>query len=198
MRYLTTIPIKLKTHDGEIKLKPGDTFTPKNEDAIKRLLAEGKVRPLRNVLAEKYQSLTDWLHQFDIGRDELKETLPELYMDIQDAIETLDSAFAIEDMTAFQDAFNKVRLLYTETLFKCGRRIAVKVYSEILQTHLWVVADDKDMKALKDSQNVSEAIYTADEIRKLKGLCKDSLKILHETKKAFPESTIKQITKKED
>jgi hypothetical protein len=119
MKYITMIPLKFTNKE----LHTGDTFIPKNEDAIKGLLAEGKVRPLSEVMSDKYQNLTDWLHQFDLGRDELKETHPDLYQDIQDAIERLDNAFLIEDMTAFQDALENIRVLYTDALFKCGRRI---------------------------------------------------------------------------
>lgn len=44
MRYQTFIPLKLKTSSGLLDLKPGDTFKPKNEEAIKELLAEGLVK----------------------------------------------------------------------------------------------------------------------------------------------------------
>jgi len=47
--------LKLKTHDGEVELTSGDTFKPKNEEAIKTLLAEGKVRPVSEVIAKKYR-----------------------------------------------------------------------------------------------------------------------------------------------
>jgi hypothetical protein len=53
VRYITHIPIILKTSSGEVDLKIGDTFRPKSEDAIKGLLAEGKVRPVIEVMAEK-------------------------------------------------------------------------------------------------------------------------------------------------
>lgn len=119
MKYITMIPLKFANKEVGI----GDTFTPKKEDAIKGLLAEGRVRPVLEVMGEKYQELADWLHQFDLGRDELKETLPGLYQDIQDAIERLDDAFLIEDMAVFQDALEKIRVLYTDALFKCGRRV---------------------------------------------------------------------------
>lgn len=195
MRYLTTIPIRLKTPDGEVDLKSGDTFKPKSEDAIKELLKKGKVRPLSEVMTEKYQELTDWLHQFDLSRDELKETLPELYQDIQDAIERLDEAFYREDLPVFQDSLERIKMLYTEALFKCGRRIAVRQWSEVLQAHLWVVADDEDTKALR-SQGIKEAIYTADEIRKLKGISKESLKKIHKIKEVFLESNIEEVKKK--
>jgi hypothetical protein len=45
MRYLTTIPIRLRTPDGEVELKPGDTFKPKSEEAIMPFLAEGLIKP---------------------------------------------------------------------------------------------------------------------------------------------------------
>ncbi|MEW6215918.1 MAG: hypothetical protein AB1478_12070, partial [Nitrospirota bacterium] len=164
MRYMTLVPLKFTNKE----LHPGEIFTPKNKDAIRGLLAEGKVRPLSEVMAEKYRALTDWLHQFDLTGD----VLPELYLDIQDAIERLDDAFYREDLPAFQDALDRVRLLFTEGLFRCGRRVAIKVWSEPLQAYLWVVETDQDMASLRSQ--VSEAIYTASEIRKLRGMDKDS------------------------
>lgn len=113
-----------------IYIKAGDIFRPKSEEAIRTLIDNGMVRPISEVIAEEYRGLTNWLHQFDLTVDELKETLPGLYQDIQDAIHSLDDAFANEDIPAFQDALNRVKMLYTEALFKCGRRVAVKVYSE--------------------------------------------------------------------
>jgi hypothetical protein len=52
MRYLTKIPIRLKTPDGEVGLKPGDIFKPKSEEAIKELLAEGIIKPYCYWLAD--------------------------------------------------------------------------------------------------------------------------------------------------
>jgi hypothetical protein len=115
MRYLTTIPLKLKTQDGEVELKPGDTFKPKSRAAIKSLLAEGKIKPL-----------------------------------------------------------------------------AVKVWSEILQDYLWVVDTDKDMHSLRASQGASEAIYTSGEVKKLKGLSKDSLREIHKVKEIFKDSKVEE------
>lgn len=58
------------------------------------------------------------------------------------------------------------------------KRIAVKVWSEPLQAHLWIVADDEDIEAFR-SCGLKEAIYTADEIWNLKGIDYDSLKTVH-------------------
>jgi hypothetical protein len=122
--------------------------------------------------------------KFDLGKDELKDRSHTLYMEILDTIEALDNAFVIEDITAFQDALDRIRLLYIEALFKYGRRVAVKVYSEILQAYLWVVAADKDIHSLR-SQGVSGAVYTANEIRKLKSLNKESLREIHRVKETL-------------
>lgn len=75
-------------------------------------------------------------------------------------------------------------------------RVAYKVYSEILGTCLWVVDTDEDMHSLR-FQSVPEAIYTKDEIKRLKGIDKDSLKEIHKVKETFSESTIEEIKKSE-
>lgn len=188
MRFIALTTIKFKNKE----VKEGDTFIPKNEEAIKTLLAEGKVRPVSEVMAEKYRELTNWLHQFDLTDDEIKETLPELHIDIQSAIETLDDAFANEDLKAFHDSLERLKALYTEALFKCGRKVAVKVWSEILQAYLWIVETDKDMHSLR-SQGVKEAIYTKHEIGELKKLSKEDLKRIHKVKETFSESVIEEI-----
>jgi hypothetical protein len=153
--------------------------------------------PVQINMEKRYGELTDWLHQFDLGRDELQETLPELYMDIQKAIEDMDSAFYAEELPAFQNALNKIRELYADALFKCGRRVAVKIWSELLECHLWVVADEEDMKALRD-KGFKEAVYRLNEIKELKKLSKESLKEIHKVKEIFPESTVEGINKKEE
>jgi predicted DNA-binding antitoxin AbrB/MazE fold protein len=76
-------------------------------------------------------------------------------------------------------------------------KVACKVYSELLETYLWVVDTDQDMGNLK-SQGVSEAIYSHDEIRKLKGLSKDSLKEIHKVKEVFEDSKIEEIKRDRD
>ena len=116
MRYVALAPLKFTNKE----LKSGDTFTPKKEEAIQTLLAEGKVRLLSDFMHDKYRELTAWLHEFDLTGDEIKETLPELYQNIQEAIERLDNACINEDLIAFQDALNRVKALYTEALNRTG------------------------------------------------------------------------------
>ena len=74
-------------------------------------------------------------------------------------------------------------------------KIAYKVYSQILQDYLWVVSDEGDMRALRASVNVTEVIYTAAEISKLKSMDKEGLKAVHSVKEAFPKSTVENIIK---
>jgi hypothetical protein len=56
--------------------------------------------------------------------------------------------------------------------------IAVKVWSESLQAHLWIVAYKDDIVAFR-FQGITEPIYTTDEIRELKGIDSNLLKIVH-------------------
>jgi len=82
---------------------------------------ERQNRPVRDILSEKYNQIAEWLHSHDLTSEEIKESLPELYQDIQDAIEKLDYAFINEDLTVFQDSLNKIKGLYTEAMLRCGR-----------------------------------------------------------------------------
>lgn len=113
MRYIAVKPIQFRNK----KVEAGDTFTIKNEDAIKPLIESGVVRRI-----EGY-----------------------------------------------------------------------KIYSELLGCCLWVVADDEDMRSLR-LQGISEAVYTADEIKKLKGIDKDSLKAVHKVKEVFEDSKVEDLT----
>jgi len=56
--------------------------------------------------------------------------------------------------------------------------IAVKVWSELLQAHLWVVADEEDI-GLFTTHGLTGEFYTEDEIQKLNCMDRDSLKALH-------------------
>jgi hypothetical protein len=78
------------------------------------------------------------------------------------------------------------------TLLNQGRvspvgRVAIKIFSEMLNEELWIVADERNMDALKAEQVVDIAIYTANEIRELKGKYQEQLKTIHEAKKVFGE-----------
>ena len=87
---------------------------------------------------------------------------------------------------------DKIIRLLNEGKITPIEKIAYKVWSEILQAYLWVVDTDQDMHSLR-SKKVSEAIYTGDEIRKLRSLSKDSLKEIHKVKEVFPDSIVEEI-----
>jgi len=90
---------------------------------------------------------------------------------------------------------DKAITLLNENKITPAEQVAYRVYSEILQTHLWVVETDKDMHSLR-SQGVTEAIYTQKEISEIKKLPKESLGDIHQVKATFPESTIQKTKKR--
>ncbi|OGW56026.1 MAG: hypothetical protein A2Y81_00795 [Nitrospirae bacterium RBG_13_43_8] len=93
--------------------------------------------------------------------------------------------------------YDKAIRLLNEGKITPIERIAYKVWSEILQAYLWVVDTDHDMHSLR-SQKVSEAIYAADEIGKLKGIDIDSLKVIHKAKEVFQHSKVEEINKSDN
>jgi len=117
MKYMAVEPIQFRNK----KVEAGDTFKPKNPETIKKLLEEGKARPVRDILTEKYNQLVEWLHSHDLTGDVIKEALPELYDAIQKAIDDLDNAFIIEDLQGFLAASEKVKRLYLAAITELKR-----------------------------------------------------------------------------
>ena len=89
-----------------------------------------------------------------------------------------------------------VQLVNSGKIIPIGR-VAYRIYSEILQAFLWVVDTEKDMRTLRD-RNITEPIYTADEIRKLKGINKEDLKKVHRVKEIFENSQVEEVQHKKD
>ena len=189
MKYIALSPIRFTNKE----IKAGDTFTPKSEDAIRPLIDNGKVRPLKDIMTEKYRELCRWLKSYPVSADEIKETLPDRYQAIQDAITDMDTCFEAEDLQGFGEAVEKVKALYLQAVaILSPGKVAIKIYSEILQAYLWVVNTDEDMRSLR-SKGISEAIYTTDEVEKLKGIDKESLKAIHEVKEIFLDGSVEEV-----
>jgi hypothetical protein len=87
---------------------------------------------------------------------------------------------------------DKTLTLLNERKISPIEKVAYRIYSELLGCCLWVVETDHDLHSLR-SQGISEAIYTAEEIQKLRRLNKDSLKEIHKIKQVFPESIVDEI-----
>ena len=68
--------------------------------------------------------------------------------------------------------------------------VAYKLYSDVLGAFLWVAPDESSARHLRD---VAEPIYTADEVRKLKGLSPDGLRAIHRVKIEFKESRVDSV-----
>ena len=89
-----------------------------------------------------------------------------------------------------------LRLLNEGKIIPIGR-VAYRIYSEILEAFLWVVDTDEDIKSLRD-RNITEPIYTADEIRQFKGITKEDLKKIHKVKEVFEKSKVEEFQQKKD
>lgn len=68
-------------------------------------------------------------------------------------------------------------------------RAAVKIYSEVLGEEIWIVADERDMKALQ-AEHITDVVYMASEVEELKGKPPEHIKKVHEAKRVFPGSKV--------
>jgi hypothetical protein len=74
-------------------------------------------------------------------------------------------------------------------------KTAYKVYSEILESYLWIINTDEDRHSLR-AKGIKEAIYSQAEIKRLKGIDKDSLKAIHKVKETFENSKVEEVKTK--
>ena len=79
-------------------------------------------------------------------------------------------------------------------------RLAIKIYSRILDACLWVIQDEADREALKASEGVQGAVYTKDEIHKLYAQkpSPEALRRIHEVKQTFPGAIVLEVKPKTD
>jgi len=120
MRYKILQPFTVKTSQGITELQAGQIITLQTDKAYK-LIDSGKVRPLRAILDEKYKSLMQWLKGYPVTDFEIKETMPEHYQKIQDAITEMDSHYYNENLQGFTEAMDKVKSLYLEAMNKVNQ-----------------------------------------------------------------------------
>ena len=72
-----------------------------------------------------------------------------------------------------------------------GKHISASLQDS--QAYLWVVETDQDIKILRAAENITAAIYTADEIQKLKGMDAEGLKAVHRVKEVFEDSRVETV-----
>lgn len=117
MKLLACVPLKLKTPEGTIEeLKAGDTFTPKNLDAIRPLLNNGMVRPVSESMLEQYKAFIQWLKSYQMTIEDIKEADIELYDSILTAVENIDKAFYSENLPGFSEGIYAVKQLYIKAM----------------------------------------------------------------------------------
>lgn len=73
-------------------------------------------------------------------------------------------------------------------------RVAYRIYSNILEAFLWVVQDDAGAEEIR-AEGITGAVYTGEEIRKLRCMDKEGLKAIHNFKEVFQGSTVKEANK---
>lgn len=112
MKFIALRPLKFTNKE----LKAGDTFTPKNEDAIRPLLNNGMVRPVSESILEQYKAFIQWLKSYQMTIEDIKEADIELYDSILTAVENIDKAFYSENLPGFSEGIYAVKQLYIKAM----------------------------------------------------------------------------------
>lgn len=112
MVYIALKPIKTK----KAEYQAGDKIETSNEDAIKALLDNGAIRPLKEVFDTLWKSHVENLKKYALTDTEIKKQRPDIYKQIQDAVKDMDSAWLKWDLTAFKEAMHRVETLYFKAL----------------------------------------------------------------------------------
>ena len=115
MKYQVLEPITLKTAKSEIDLQVKQ-IVKLNLDIASRLLRENKIAPLNNIFEEGFNELADKLSKYALTSDEIKKQKPQLYQQIQDAINQMDTAWLREDLETFIETTKKIEELYLKAL----------------------------------------------------------------------------------
>lgn len=92
---------------------------------------------------------------------------------------------------------DKALKLVNEGKITPAERVAYHVYSEILQTYLWVVDTDADRHTIR-AKGIAEAIYSRQEIKKIMKLHGDDLRDIHKVKEVFQDSAVEQVKPKKE
>ena len=70
---------------------------------------------------------------------------------------------------------------------------AYRAYSSVLNAYTWIVKGRKELQALRTSQDISEPVYTADELILLRGIDKDALEAIKNVKEIFGRATVEEV-----
>jgi hypothetical protein len=105
---------KLKLMFGVVCLKAGDCFTI--DEIPKEYLEKGYVRPLRELLREKYAEFMRILHEFEMVMDDIKEKNSEFLQEVQTAINMVETHYVKEDFKKLIEALKYLKTLYLQAM----------------------------------------------------------------------------------
>ncbi len=199
MKYVTTMPITLKTSTGLRELSPGDAFIPTRPETIVHLIDQGILKTVESVICEKIETFTEWLteHRATDVLHRLQTGFPGLHDAILDSHGLIDKHRESGNLGGLTETTERIKGLYShafDLIADKKTRTAYRIYSRVLECHLWVVADEKELETMRE-EGISEPIYTQGDIEKMKekGLTREGLKAIHEVKKVFDRSRVEDI-----
>ena len=89
----------------------------------------------------------------------------------------------------------KALILLSQSKIVPSEKGAYRVYSDILKAYIWIVMDKGELEALRAYQDTSEPIYTAAELKMLKGMDQKTLEVIKNVKNIFEFATVEEFRK---
>ncbi len=122
MKYKVLTSFKALTRKGDMQLQAGQIITLPKAKADS-LIEQRKVKPLQHIMVERYKDFCKWLKSYPVTDVQIKQTMPEHYQTLQDAITEMDSHYYNENLQGFTEAMERVKGLCLEavTFFNAGK-----------------------------------------------------------------------------
>ncbi len=111
MKYQVLKDMQLITPKGDVSLRNGEIIKLPVHVADEQM-KEGKIKPVIEVMEEKFKEHTAWLRTHNLMPDIIKKYSPELLQKIHHEINKMDNCFLNEDLQGFSNTMQKVENLY--------------------------------------------------------------------------------------
>ncbi|MEO5357137.1 MAG: hypothetical protein H7844_07555 [Nitrospirae bacterium YQR-1] len=170
MKFVAYESITFKTSKGKVSINEGDTFKALDPESLKPLIDNGKVRPVVEVIDSERSKLKEFIAGFLITSNEIKESLPDVYSEIETLSETFKKYRDEENLSACIETLEGIKRLYMWAVAVLKpEAVSILLYSKTLECNVWVVLDDAEVQALRN-KGIREPVYTHNEVKSLKGV----------------------------
>lgn len=113
--YIATKPIKTRKREYRI----GDKIETSNEDVIRTLIEQEAILSLRQAFEEQFKSFSQWLLDYPLNFQALKENRPAIYEKLMELNRQIDRHWLKEDYPVFIKAIEAYKEEHLKFIKSC-------------------------------------------------------------------------------